>query len=73
MEWSKYYRYLKAAFELLADEVEYDWVDTGVYSSQVYAEVIKHQQETRRQTETLELFMDWYAVNNGFNMFPIPD
>lgn len=27
--------YLKAFFELLADEVEYDGVDAGVYSRQV--------------------------------------
>lgn len=47
---SNTYLYLKAAFELLADEVEYDGVDAGVYCRQVYAEVIKHQQETSRKS-----------------------
>lgn len=54
---SKYCLYLKAAFELLADEVEYDGVDAWVYSRQVYAEVIKHQQETSRQRQI------WICVN----------
>lgn len=62
---SKSYLYLKAAFELLADKVEYDGVDAGVYSRQVYAEVIKNQQETSRHTQTLQLHLDFTMVAMG--------
>lgn len=39
-------KYLEAAFKLLADKVEDDWVYAGVDGCQVDAEIIEDQQET---------------------------
>lgn len=44
--------YPEAVLEALADNVEGDWVDAGVYRRHVDANVVQHQKETKRVTET---------------------
>lgn len=41
----------EAALEALADHVEGDWIDAGVHGRHVDADVVQHQEETRKERQ----------------------
>lgn len=57
--------YPEATLEALADHVEGDWVDAGVDRCHVDADVVQHQKETKRVTETHQSPMSSFLVGDS--------